>query len=376
MKDDTARKLAAQVQPQVRNILVASLLGGVPSYFGEAEVHLAPSSTRGATSAIIYEANARLRFFVKVHLADAVRELQGYRRLAKASPVMASHLVSPVGGGTSDIPIMLYPYVSAETFHALVLKYGSSSRPQLEVIYEHFLQTLYESLWKPTRHRSSRILSFYSRRLMSRSRDLASAWGRSSKLDFAIRVNGKDYGTASDVISSVTERLRQCIPSFACTIHGDEHAKNLMVDMAEPDSWVLIDYVNANPQGDWVFSLAKMLQWWRLYSAIEEATHDADLARSLKSRTRVSDRLVSARYEHEPLRRALPATAKAFEKRTLAFGDRVGRRFRDSTWRERLPLAYFCVLWASIVHHVSERPFAVPPMLDECLSAAFADRWT
>jgi len=133
--------------------------------------------------------------------------------------------------------------------------------------------------------------------------------------------------------------------------------------------WVMIDYVNAGRSADWLFSIAKMLQWWQFYFVIEEAKINKSLKSKLSSSMRLSDHALDLQYDKQALRSEIPTVCRSLEEQIMELAQTVGQDFGEdqAVWRERLKLALFSVVFGSIALHFKDADFAVPIMLGESL---------
>ncbi len=363
------------IEREIQDAIDIHLLQG----FGESKAKVNELSQAGATDAYTLRAKASVTFFAKVNLDpdQTRRERQGYARLRKVSSApFLEHVVPPLISDPGS-PLMLYPFLDRfRTFHDWVAK-GGPAQPKVD-LYKSMLSSLLEGLWVPTqRAESPEVKKQYSDRLHTRSRDLEKFLEKRFEIsdyrDLRIAVNDADMWNLGDLLDQADGLVDRLKLNHSCTIHGDEHAKNLMVGPQK--RWFIVDYSSVAPKSDWVYGVAKLLHWWRLYYSIALAKDDADLRRRLgcdyKAR-RIKDGskripLLELKYDEAEHRSALTPTCETLAKTVLDFAKQAGRRLNDRSWDKRLGLAYFSVVFGSVVvpdHLARFRDVAAPMVHD------------
>lgn len=356
----------------VRDLIKDAINYGWLKRTGNAEVSVRESNIMGATDAIIFEAEAKLKFFVKFHPSDSRKEKKGYDTLSRSSKEFAQHLVPPLIKGI-DEALMLTPYINAITLHELI-RTQATSNEWINQLYYDFLQRN-RRLWLLTKADSHPdVRSIYIGRIQRRMKLMEQELQTENLPSTKIRVNNTDIGTFRDILSEFETRIGNTrVPLYSCTTHGDEHANNIMVfnDAIgyKIAGWVLIDYVNVNKNTDWVFSIAKMLQWWQFYFVLEEAKISESLKTKLSSSMRLSDNTLDLQYDKQALRSEIPTVCMSLEEQIMELAQTVGQDFGEDpdSWRDRLKLALFSVVFGSIALHFKDADFAVPIMLGESL---------
>lgn len=357
------------IEQDIREAIEYSWLRGAGA---PTDVRLEPSPKRGATDAITYEVEARIRFFLKFHFKDAVDERRGHRLLMQ-SDHFAGHLIPPLFSNINE-NLWLMPYASGVSLHELVA-HRLAEEPWIERLYEDFLQAT-GNLWTSTKAPIPPDLKETYADFVwkpKRVRDLSAALNvPPSKVgDLEIRVNGESYGTIQGLMSELLDGLQGMEVRQSCTSHGDEHARNIMVyndAIASRDEtgWVLVDYVTARERADWVLSVAKMLNWWKFYYVLEVAKRDGDVRRALKSRRQRRGGTLHLSYDEDALRSHLPPMCRTLEKHLREFvHNGVSGAFGESTdeWSRRLQYAQFAVALGAMPPHLRRAPFAVPVMV-------------
>src|SRR6266699_1521116 len=298
----------AKLCRMVRDIIEESLQYNWLHRTAKPIIDIGLSQEVGATDAIIFRANVNIELFVKFHPENATRENNGYNILLQGPNEFTSHLVPPLPT-RGNIPLWLTPLVDATTLHDLACRPGKSAQ------FDQWLRRLYE-----------------------------------------------DFFSASDHSS--------------CTLHGDEHAKNIMVFRNaighNPTGWVIVDYVNAKKEADWIFSIAKMLFWWQFYCVLELAKQDSSIRETLKAAYDTEElkhnRLIIT-YDEKELERQVPARCRDLQQMVLTFAQTIAAAFGEDPmeFHQRLKLALFSVIFASAPIHFGKADFVVPIMIGESL---------
>jgi hypothetical protein len=358
-------KLADQVSDVLTALVKGQWLKGAGSL---RQIAVRASPRHGATTAIFFEANLSLRLFVKFSLQDVGREHQGYKTLQPCK-AYSGHLIAPVLIG--DEPLFILPFQEASTLHDVVCR-PSAHRKLILAIYSDFLQES-EHLYKETlsSHTSREFAASLKSRISSRLERLDSILGVPfSSLEIVI--NGKSHGGFGGWIDKFYRLLDPLPPIHHCTIHGDEHAKNLLIfdaalERYTPNGWVIIDYTNATSTGDWAYAIAKMSFWWDFYHVLELAKSNAKLRTSLKSRVSLNRNTLSLSYDPTVLAASSVPVCKTLASRTEKFANRMATLLdEDETWKRRMRATKFAVVFGSVPLNYKSSPFAIPIMLDMC----------
>lgn len=374
---DALRELAAEV---VREAIEYHWLYGT----AEPRVDVRLSTDQGGTDAVILAADVRLRLFAKFHPHDVQSEAQGYRVLRAGPDQFAEHLVPPLSSNGSPI-FWLTPLIDAATLHDLTFA-RRSSRPSdqfLYQLYDDFLNAE-ETLWTATRTSETVDLSSIYGDRVSGDRFMALAavlrddlhMEIPDLLEVTLEVKDSDFSRRiGDVLSDFEARLAKTTAPAPCTIHGDDHAKNIMVRRSgydrDPRRWMIIDYVTARSDGDWLYSVAKMLQWWDFYCVLEMAKKQKRVENALQVTQefeRSSNRLIIG-YDRRYLRERVPRICRDLQQMVLQRTGDVAQRFgeSDSQRQERLKLALFSVVFGSAHRQVGKAKFALPIMLGKSI---------
>lgn len=346
---------------------------------GVASVELTPPPESGSTDAVTFEAQVNLRFFVKFHQTDAERELEGYRVLEAGPHGLREHLVPPLDLRSSEF-LWLAPLANqVVTLHKLV---GDQDVPLdwITRLHEDVLSAN-RSLWRATRSSTPSpdlLWATYGKRVDDRIGDLEQVLGLpvGGLADLEIEVNGESQGRFDTIWTRFKDLLHGCTIPPACTIHGDEHAKNVLVRRSairsDSTGWYIIDYVNARAASDWLFSIAKMLQWWEIYSILDLAKSQRELVEELHADHSVDERKrkLVVRYDRTILDRVLQERRVALSRQIRqAAADTAIDFDEDASWRRRLELAYFAVVFGAAWRQTGSAEFALPVMIGEGLRA-------
>lgn len=338
------------------------------------------SHDTGATDAIIFRANVNLELFVKFHPEEAAREFEGHQILLGEPNDFASHLIPPLPT-RGNIPLWLTPLVDATPLHDL------ACRPTSFPLFDTWLERMYEdffsavkALWFQTRKTNTPpdLRQIYVNRIWNRIALMERGLDIPNFRDVAIKVNGVNYHGFETLMATFEERIDHLSASVhsSCTIHGDEHAKNIMVYRDaighNPTGWVIIDYVNARKKADWIFSIAKMLFWWQFYCVLELAKQDPSIQETLKATYDTQElrhnRLIIT-YDEKALARQIPDRCRMLQQMVLDFAQVIAAAFGEDPmeFHQRLELALFSVIFASAPIHFGKADFAVPIMIGESL---------
>lgn len=369
-----------QLGVHIEKVIKAGWLNGL----GEVKVKVEEDTVlRGATDARLYKTTAQLKFVVKFHLQDVSEEKRGYEILRKGPQnFSAQHLVEPLLAGQVDASVLLTPYLVASTLHEVILHGKASSDWIINDLYEDFLNKL-ELLWKGTLSKPGPLFGdIYLRRIRSRTKEIEKEWKIEDIDEFFFEVNGKSFGKFKDLILNIEKKLRKIIKQtkYSCITHGDEHAKNILIKTEDIDiskeAWILIDYVKAQEKGDWVFSIAKILHWWQVYYAIENAKIREDLElKNGKLDIDKKNKMIRVYYDEKSLREEIPPICNTLSNNVLNFAKKIGSDsgvFQEDydNWQERLRIALFAILYGSVPRHFNKKNrFAIPILIGEGLKA-------
>ncbi|HYT37707.1 MAG TPA: hypothetical protein VEL49_11070 [Ktedonobacteraceae bacterium] len=370
----------AKLCRMVRDIIEESLQYNWLHRTAKPIIDIGLSQEVGATDAIIFRANVNIELFVKFHPENATRENNGYNILLQGPNEFTSHLVPPLPT-RGNIPLWLTPLVDATTLHDLACRPGKSAQfdQWLRRLYEDFFSAM-KALWFQTRKTSTPpdFRQIYANRIWDRIALMEQGFNIPSFKDLVIKVNGVKYDVFENLMANFEERMNRLSASVhsSCTLHGDEHAKNIMVFRNaighNPTGWVIVDYVNAKKEADWIFSIAKMLFWWQFYCVLELAKQDSSIRETLKAAYDTEElkhnRLIIT-YDEKELERQVPARCRDLQQMVLTFAQTIAAAFGEDPmeFHQRLKLALFSVIFASAPIHFGKADFVVPIMIGESL---------
>lgn len=364
----------------VRDIIEESLQYNLLHRTARPIIDVQPSPEVGATDAIIFRANVKIDLFVKFHPEDVTREDNGYKILYEGLNEFTKHLIPSLPTQGNKL-LWLTPLIDARTLHDLACRPGKSLPfdQWLRQLYEDFFSAM-KALWFQTRKTSTSpdLRQLYINRIWDRIPLMEEGFNVPSFKDLTIKVNDVEYGVFENLMADFAERVNHASESVhsSCTIHGDEHAKNIMIYRNaignDPTGWVMVDYVNVRKESDWIFSIAKMLFWWEFYCVLELAKQDSSLRESLKAgydtEALKNNRLIIT-YDDIALERQVLARCRDLQQMVLTFSQTVAAAFGEDPLkcRQRLELALFSVIFASAPLHFGRADFAVPIMIGESL---------
>lgn len=332
---------------------------------------------KGATNAIFYEVEAKVKFVMKFGLRDVPKEKSGYKILKNSSTRLKDHLVPLIGEDKNiddlgfNKAILLTPYINSSTLHEIVSQ-KIAHKEWIFRLYSDFLNEL-KNLWKETCKPDKPCLEeIYLKRLTSRFLEFKKEIKLKEKSKTRLIINSKEIKIEEEIIPFIQEKIAKLRNKVkhSCTIHGDEHAKNILVRKSsigiDEKAWVLIDCGNALEQGDWIFSIAKILHWWKVYFAIENMKGKNNIDGQFK---KISNDKIEIQYDEVAFRKNIPKICEELTDKTLSFCKEVNKEIfqeKDSAWRQRLNIALFIMLFGSAALHLDpKKKFAVPFLIGE-----------
>ncbi len=370
-----SQKVIGQLEQHIKEIILAKWLDG----FGTVQVKLKndPNLT-GATNALHYKVNSKLGFVVKYHLQDVPAEKKGYAILKESSTRFSKHLVPPLFANEINSAVLLTPYLVSSSLHEIISNKPTASDWIINELYEDFLAEL-RALWQNTLSPvKPNLKEIYLKRILDRAIEIGKYWRLKNINDTEFVLNGVGIGKFRKIIDDIEVRLNKLEKGvkYSCTTHGDEHAKNILVKTKDigiyKNSWVLIDYVNAKRNSDWIFSIAKILHWWEIYFVIEENKSKKIESKMGNCTVDTKRNLVKLWYDPRAVTNRQPVVCKKLSKRIHAFLNDVGcNLFKEDSniLEERLAIAMFSILFGGAVRHLDkENRFAIPVLLGESLN--------
>ncbi len=338
---------------------------------------------RGGSNAIILTAKVQVELAVKFHVKDAPVEALGYDILREAGlDELREHLIPALP--TYGLPVLwLTPYLSADTLHTVACKDHplQAYERRISRLYAHFLQVS-KALWVTTKTSapSDLLKQIYVPRIPERIGRLEQALHTDDLDRLTVVVNKRPFEAIGSVLTDFADMVDAAHIEYACTTHGDEHAKNIMVSrnlqLLDRTGWSLIDYTHARRQSDWLFSIARMLYWWRFYCVLEMAKTDRDLRERLEIKPldgAMDDGKLNISYNEAQLEASVPQLCRTLDHQVMEFAETVAQEFGETAhaWQERLKLALFSVVFASALGHFEQAPFVVPVMIGESLKMLY-----
>lgn len=362
-----------QLKQHLEDILPALWLEG----FGDVEVELDDNpALKGATDALFYEIVAKINFVIKFGLIDVPNEQRGYKILSQASSALKKHLVPLIGEGKKiydlglNKAILLTPYINSLTLHQIVSQEIADKKWILD-LYGNILNEL-KNLWRKTRNSKKPSLEdIYIRRLHSRLTEFKKKFKINRQSKIKLIINDKKFNIEGEIIPAIQKKIIKLKNrvKYSCVVHGDEHAKNILVKEdsvgLDKQSWVLIDCGNARLEGDWIFSIAKILHWWKVYFALENAKQK----QNLKGVFKIDKNLIKIEYNVKSFKKRFPKICDDLYSETLKFCRIANKEIfkeKDSVWQERLKIALFINLFGAITRHSDYKSkFALPFLIGE-----------
>lgn len=336
-------------------------------------VKVEPSKHSGATEAVMYEAVVSTRLFVKLHFEDVPKANIGYNTLLKEwKEESKKHLIPPIeleveGGGLLNIT----PFAEAFTLHRLVREYGDQFKTWILKLYDDFLETSARLWIKTVKEGKPDIQKQYISRIHQAAYKIEEHWGLPDILNTQMKVNNKLYIKYGDLLTYISTKLEKLEIPYSFTTHGDEHAGNILIPkdkFYDSASWFLIDYVNANNGSDWVFCIANMLIWWDLYYVIENAKERQEDSPFKNSLQPINEgKMIEISYQEDLISREIPDICKELSQKVWKVAEDVAAQLNDNSWRERLKVACFTVMFSTAPYHFERNAFAAPILIGESL---------
>ena len=369
-------------EERIKNFLKAHLQHALSALwlnnFGKVKVEVEKDPRlEGATDACLYKVLTKANFVVKFDLEGVPKEKVGYEILKNTSDSLKNHLVPPLEEAKNpenikhlNEGILLSPHINSLTLHEITAKKKANKRYILE-LYSDFLNKI-KNLWIDTRTSAKPNIGriYLVERLDERFKKFKEFYGL--KRNVKIILNRQEIDLERKVIQEVQKRLLNLKGKikYSCTIHGDEHAKNILIREEsigkDNKAWVLIDYTNVQKQGDWIFSIAKILHWWKVYFAIENAKKRKDLNGKVE---KISNNTLKIEYDENSFRKRIPKICDELSNKTLKFCKQVNKEvFLEpaSVWQERLKIALFIILFGAVTRHFDQKKkFAIPFLIGE-----------
>jgi len=332
---------------------------------------------QGVTDAYLYRVFTKANFVVKHDYADVPKEKKGYEILKDASPSLSSHLVPPLEEGKNpdgvrylNEAVLLTPHINSLTLHEIITK-KKAEKNYIYSLYSDFLNKL-KNLWSDTHNSTKPNIGriYLVERLDERLRKFKDFYDLKGNLK--IILNKREIELTRKIIPDLQKRLLNLKDkiNYSCTIHGDEHAKNILVRKEsigkDSEAWVLIDYTNTQEKSDWIISIAKILHWFKVYFVIENARRKRDLHGRIE---KISSNTLKVEYTEGDFKKKIPRICDELYSRTLNFCNEANKEIfhePDSIWKERLKIALFIMLFGAVTRHFEpEKEFAIPFLIGE-----------
>lgn len=362
--------------------------------WSEPSIEITPHTDAG-TSALMMRVQAHLQLIVKVprNPQDIANEAQGYAVLHEGPKEFSRYLVPPlpIAADTGNL-LWLTPLLNAHTLYTELWARQHSGENRLS---DKFIADLYADvlakmrlLWtttrtEPTAELQGRYLTPVERAFEALERHIeaqASPSQASNFWDLQVEVNDRTFGSLQEIRDTFRQRVAELVtperlPS-ACTTHGDEHPKNIMVERHVSDpktAWALVDFANAARHSDWVLSIAKMLYWWRYFCVVERAKSDGRFRRCRGGSMRPDGNRLLLAYDDRHIAKQVPPLASRLERMVSNTAVTIGRQFGESerSWRARLQLALFATAFGSSRRQYESAEFAAPVLIGEALKALY-----
>jgi len=338
------------------------------------------SLLEGATSAVTVQVEGALQVMFKLDVDTVPKEIRGYKIMEQVFPHHTLKLLyCDDNAGLLCIPFL----ATARNLHDVV-KDGLLGERDVLILYEDFCRQML-ALWNQTY--SSRRPDYedqFVKRLRLRTKQAERLFSNSvagQELSFSellripLWVNGIRYPPLAELLELAVRLILENPAPCSVTAHRDEHAKNILVEMATSGDvplWYLIDLPNVSTRADWVWSIAKMRHWWQVYYYIDQAKRISSPptgAQEADINFEVTPHGALIEYD---INHRIPPICRTLDQKVESFAKQMGNLLRDSKWFKRYRASLFLVLYGGIPYH-RHCQHVIPTLLGEAVKALLAE---
>lgn len=367
-----------RVVPAMRNLFDLALKEMKKSRFEGIDLHMSNDASimEGSTNAVTARVGLTVHLMFKFDVKTVPQEINGYRVMGDVLPDHTLKLLYH----DANQGLLCIPYLATAMSLHDIIKDGLLSETEVVALYEEIARHML-GLWTDT-YRAVRpnYEDHFDRRLRSRTKKAqrlfhstvaGQAVSFSQLLRLPLVVNGVEYPPLAQLCQDAWTMILENAAPFSVTAHRDEHAKNILVDMATAERvppWYLVDLPNVQRAADWVWSIAKMRHWWLVYYYLDQAK------RTGSSPTRLQE--IDMRFEatHDrvliqyDLADQIPSICRKLDEQVESLAEQVGVVLQDHAWRSRYPASLFLVFYGSVPHHERSQHL-IPVLLGEAAKA-------
>jgi hypothetical protein len=361
------------MQMLIRNGITTVIKNQFPNL--DAEILHEVPFLEGASGAFTVEVISQLRFFFKFDRKRIAREVAGFQIMHSLLP---QHIL-PLLAYDKESGWLCLPFLaSAQNLNQII--HGSLlDDAEIFLVYEHFLQKMF-TLWMHTRRQQQANASSYFQRLENKFKNTIASLSHLANLQciehlqlqqLPIQVNGIVYPSLNELTAYARQLMAENPAPFSVTAHQDEHPKNILVrrqGSKDTPDWFLIDLPNVRQDADWVWSIAKMRQWWQVGYYIDwmknaaMVENRAPFGETVYKVTR--DRLIiNYAYTYQ-----IPPICKRLDKRVEKLACQIGIHLHDLSWQSRYAASRFSILLGLIPLYVDD-PNSVAILLGEAVQS-------
>ena len=323
--------------------------------------------TSGSSGATHYEISLRLDLLLKFRLDKKrrSREFKGYKILSNK---LKRHLSPPLfdlkdltKGKLDQSYFITVFHSNYKELSTLVKEYQLRKRKRdkefILKLYGDFLSMM-EKLWISTRSIGKKRRSFYNKiyleRINTKIDSLENEFVQRAKLNLSDNVMDLKFRIIDcrntsilnekkldEIHTEIVHRIDLLKPSFSCMVHGDEHGKNILVkgnvsNQLKSESWFLIDYASVLEEGDWVFSIAKMLCWCLQQRILDEVDQHTSLNNYLDINKK--NKIITLKVDKDLLDKKYSISSD-LEGIIRSEAKNFASKFGDYDWENRLNIA-------------------------------------
>jgi hypothetical protein len=180
-----------------------------------------------------------------------------------------------------------------------------------------------------------------------------------------IVVNGYEYPSLPRMIADVVHIIQQYPFRKSFLLHGDEHARNILVPKnGRTQDWMIIDCPNTR-RGDYLFSISKGAHWLLAFCFIEAL-------KAGRTSASVQVRIASDWFEIE-YQKSIPELCFSLLSLTLSAAGNFAQLLGDIHWEKRFSGALFTVLYGSIGRHLN-MPAIAAILIGEAAKALYCTK--
>jgi hypothetical protein len=372
-----------RIVPGLRSMFDLALKEMIKSQFEGVDLQIWDDASimEGSTDSVTARVALTVHLMFKWDVKAVPQEIDGYRVMGEVLPDHTLKLLYH----NANKGLLCIPYLATGVSLHDIVKDSLLSETEVITLYEEIARHML-ALWTDT-YRAVRpnYENHFEGRMRSRTKKAQRLFHStivgqrvsfSELLRLPLVVNDVEYPPLGQLCEDAWTMIRENASTFSVTAHRDEHAKNILVNMAtagQVPAWYLVDLPNVQRTADWVWSIAKMRHWWLVYYYLDQAKRTGSSRAKLGQvdvRFEATDERVLIEYD---LAAQIPSICRKLDERVERLAEQVGLVLEDQTWRSRYPASLFLVYYGSVAYH--ERfQHVIPVLLGEAAKAMTSDK--